>query len=140
MHLMNKHVVDLAGEEPGEKLVFSSERVEGLCRLTCLVRGETIISEERDFFEALLAIRQRSLEPMGVIPFCYGASLNAWPSGMARDMGSGRFVYLMRLGVPNAGPPVGIFDAGADVAPSLVTAQHEFFQAWVRSIKARTPP
>lgn len=134
---MDDHVVDLVGGVEGEKLTFHVERVGSSCRLRCSVRGQEFIADERDFFETLLAIRRRYLEPEGFIPFCYGASLNAWPSGMARDMGSGLFVYLMVVGQPATNPTVNIFDASEDVIPSLVKDQEEFAQEWRRAWKAK---
>jgi hypothetical protein len=132
-----EHIVDVVGGKAGEKLTFTLERISAVCRLRCALRGREVVADERDFFDALLSIRRLHLEPEGLIPFCYGSSINAWPSGMARDMGSGLSVYLMEVGRPSAGPPVSIFDAGAEVVPSLVKDQEEFAQEWRRAWKAQ---
>jgi len=100
------------------------------------VRGETFTADEGDFFEALSTVRRRALEPKGLIPFCYGASLNVWPSGMARDMGQGLAAYKMKMGVP-ATELVGIFDQGTDVIPSRVEQQAEFAKEWIGSFRNR---
>ena len=48
-----------------------------------------------DFFACLCEFR-REIEPRGWRVACNGARRDAWPSGMARDMGSGLKVYRLR--------------------------------------------
>src|ERR1700674_1542039 len=52
---------------------------------------------DRDYFECLLRLRDQ-LEPLGYRFLVNGARRNAWPSGMARDMGAGVTAYLLKLG------------------------------------------
>ena len=56
--------------------------------------GMTWAADEWDIFECLLAIRKQ-VEPLGVLVCCNGSRRDAWASGMARDMGGGRTVYLL---------------------------------------------
>ena len=86
-----------------------------------------------DFFEAFCRIRE-DLATYGLMPLCYGASCDVFPSSMARDMGNGLKAYRMRLGQP-AGPEdlVGIFDEGPDIVPASVAVQREFWREWLRS-------
>jgi hypothetical protein len=55
-----------------------------------------------DMFEALVRLR-RQLEPDGLMVAVQGSRRDTYPSGMARDMGGGLQVYLMRPGL--RGPP-----------------------------------
>lgn len=50
-----------------------------------------------DMFEALVRLR-RQLEPDGLMIAVQGARRDTYPSGMARDMGGGSTVYIMRAG------------------------------------------
>jgi hypothetical protein len=86
---MEQHKIALIGGRDDEEAIFIEELESDICRLSCEYRGKRILAEATDFFEALCQIRIM-LEKEGLIPFCYGASLDVWPSGMARDMGAGR--------------------------------------------------
>jgi hypothetical protein len=48
-----------------------------------------------DYFDCLCDFR-REIESIGWRVLCNGARRNAWPSGMARDMGQGLKLYLLR--------------------------------------------
>lgn len=51
--------------------------------------GETHLSAVApDFFDAFAQVRSRLWE-REILPLCYGASRNVFPSAMARDMGGG---------------------------------------------------
>ena len=52
-----------------------------------------------DMFEALVRLR-RQLEPDGLMVAVQGSRRDTYPSGMARDMGGGMRVYIMRPGQP----------------------------------------
>jgi hypothetical protein len=52
-----------------------------------------------DMFEALVRLR-RQLEPDGLAVAVQGPRRDTYPSGMARDMGGGMLVYVMRPGRP----------------------------------------
>ncbi|MCK1736246.1 hypothetical protein IVA79_20405 [Bradyrhizobium sp. 138] len=126
-----QHEIDLIGASDDETAVITEHEIENACKLTCAYRGKTIEAEARDFFEALCLIR-RQLEPEGLIPFCYGASLNVYPSGMARDMGAGLKAYRLTKGAHTRMTDlVEIFDAGPDVIPASVDVQEEFWREWL---------
>lgn len=133
---MALHSIFVIGGNDGESILLGDEAVDQTCRLTCVVRDETHHAEAEDYFEALQIIRRRILEPRGLIPICYGASLNVWPSGMSRDMGRGRKAYKKELGAP-ATDLVGIFEVGPDVIPATVARQEEFHSDWIASILNR---
>jgi hypothetical protein len=129
------HSVRLVGGEDDERAIFEFDDDRDRCLLVCRYRGQTISSEESDFFEALVSIR-RQLQADGLKPYCYGASLNVFPSGMARDMGQGLKAYKMVLGKHvNGADLVGIFDEGPDVVPADVEAQEQFFREWLGSTR-----
>ncbi|GAA4179348.1 hypothetical protein GCM10022252_00720 [Streptosporangium oxazolinicum] len=48
-----------------------------------------------DLFECLIEIR-KDLESKGILLCCQGARPDVFPSGMARQMGDGRFAYHLR--------------------------------------------
>ncbi|WP_440635990.1 hypothetical protein ACSHT2_19960 [Bradyrhizobium sp. PUT101] len=126
-----QHEIALIGAGDDERAVFTEYEIGPACKLTCAYRGKTIEAEASDFFEALCLVR-RQLEPEGLIPFCYGASLNVYPSGMARDMGAGLKAYRLKKGVhTRMADLVEIFTTGPDVIPASVDAQEEFFREWL---------
>ncbi|TCR93297.1 hypothetical protein [Rhizobium sp. BK376] len=103
------------------------------CRLQCEYRDRRLEATASDFFEALCVVRNM-MATDGLIPFCYGASLNVYPSGMARDMGRGLKAYKLKKG-HRAEELVEIFAEAADVIPSSVERQREFWQDWLASPK-----
>jgi len=98
-----QHDIALIGAGDDERAVFTECEIGPVCKLTSAYRGKTLEAEAPDFFEALCLIRRR-LESEGLIPFCYGASLNVYPSGMARDMGAGLKAYRMKKASMRAWP------------------------------------
>jgi hypothetical protein len=125
--------VRLVGGSDGERATFEINDVKNRCLLTCRYRDKTISSDSTDFFEALVSIR-RQLQADGLAPYCYGASLNVFPSGMARDMGQGLKAYKLTLGKhAKSADLVDIFDEGIDVAPADVDAQEQFYRDWLGS-------
>lgn len=98
--------------------------------------GRSWSVEAGDVFECLLILR-RQLEPESIRVCCNGARVNAWASGMARDMGGGNKVYILKPGqrptrddlVPTLQPA-----PPADVAPTVET-QEVFYKSWLRSLQ-----
>ncbi|MBN8845535.1 MAG: hypothetical protein J0H88_20030 [Sphingomonadales bacterium] len=131
---MEQHPLFVIGGEDDEQILIALNRDADSCRLTCTVRSETHHAEASDYFSALQKIRKQALEPKGLIPFCYGASLKVWPSAMARDMGRGLKAYKIETGTP-ATELVGIFDEGPDIIPASVEKQEEFSRDWFESLR-----
>lgn len=81
-------------------------------------------------FEALVRLR-RQLEPDGLIVAVQGARRDTYPSGMARDMGGGMQVYVMR---PGLGARLEDLVKTLDDAPpdqmATVDEQRAFAEAW----------
>ena len=75
---------------------------------------EAVEATENDAFEALCSVRA-VLEPLGWRVGVTGARAEVWPSGMARDQGGGRRVYLLT----EAGPQ-DLLDTFEPVDPSTV--------------------
>lgn len=132
--MMDQLSIFVVGGDDGETVSLAADDLGTSCRLTCIVRGETHDADGPDFFEALRTLRRLVLEPRGLIPFCYGASLKVWPSAMARDMGRGLKAYKIEAGSP-ASDLVGIFDEGPDVIPSSVLNQENFAREWFSSLR-----
>ena len=132
---MNEFEIYLIGGDEDEKAVLTTESVDRKCKLTFSYRDKVISAQEHDYFGAFCVIRKQ-LEEERLIPFCYGASLNVYPSGMCRDMGSGMVAYKTEIGQrASRDNLVKIFDQGHDVIPSSVIQQKEHFEQWLQSIK-----
>ena len=130
---MKKYYIPLIGQEDNQPCEIITEKLTNTCKIELNFQEIHLKSESTDFFEALCEIREQ-LEPWKLIPFCYGASLNVYPSGMSRDMGSGLTAYKMAIGKHvNQDDLVSIFEQGYDIIPSYVAKQKEFFSEWVTS-------
>ena len=85
-----------------------------------------------DFFDALRQIRLE-LETQNAMILCNGARIDAYPSGMSRQMSLGRIVYLNQTGQP-AKHKAAIFDkADADWVAS-VAEQDKYHCDWLASL------
>src|SRR5260221_1127096 len=132
-----QRTVFLIGGEDDEQATFELSDVERQCHLRCSYRGKSINSEAPDFFAALCGVREK-LADEGLIPFCYGASLNVYPSGMARDMGRGLKAYKFQMGTQATGAGlVDIFASGPDVIPASVELQEQHFKDWIASLRSQ---
>jgi hypothetical protein len=98
--------------------------------------GETHLSAvATDFFDAFAQVR-RELWERKILPLCYGASRNVFPSPMSRDMGGGGMAYRLALGRHAMRDDlVFIFDTGPDIEPVLPQEQEEFYERWLASSK-----
>ena len=130
---MESHKVFLIGGDDDEAAVVVRQDAGEACALVCSYRGKEISASADDFFEALCTIRLQ-LEKEGLLMFCYGSSLNVYPSPMARDMSCGLQAYKMHAGKHAAiADLVDIFSEGPDVIPASVAQQREYFEQWVTS-------
>jgi hypothetical protein len=133
---MSEYTVHLIGVDDDETAHISTQTQDRDCCITFTFRGRSIEASASDYFEAFCKIRL-ILESDKIIPFCYGSSLNVYPSGMCRDMGSGLSAYKLAKGKkPERTDLVKIFDEGFDVIPAYVNAQKEYFADWLKSIQA----
>jgi hypothetical protein len=132
---MAQHKIYLIGGKNDEAAIFIEDSLANLCQLVCEYREKRITAKASDFFEAMCQIRIE-LEKERLIPFCYGASLNVWPSGMGRDMGAGRLAYKLKIGKHASKVDlVNIFDVGPDIIPAYVPRQKEYAEEWLASKK-----
>ena len=131
---MKEYSIHLIGGEDDEVAKLLAETTEGKCELTFQYRSKTITTQDTDCFAAFCQIR-KILEIENLIPFCYGASLNVYPSGMCRDMGSGLVAYRNEMGMQaGQGDLVRIFEEGPDVIPSTVENQKQHHNEWLESM------
>jgi hypothetical protein len=83
-----------------------------------------------DMFEALVRLR-RQLEPDGLMVAVQGSRRDAYPSGMARDMGGGMQVYVMRPGLRGRREDlVKTLDDAPPEQIATVDEQRAFAEAW----------
>jgi hypothetical protein len=130
----DQYTVFLIGGGDEEKIIFTLIDNGDDCRLRCQYRDNTIESSAPDYFQALCDVRAR-LANDGLVPFCYGASLNVYPSGMARDMGQGLKAYKLTMGKQaQMVDLVEIFTEGPHVVPSSVEMQEQFFRNWIAAL------
>jgi hypothetical protein len=105
----------------------------GKCKLELLLGERSLSATASDFFEAFCQIRL-ALEAEGILPICYAASLNVFPSGMCRDMGAGLKAYKHTIGQRGRWPDlVDIFATCDDVVPATVAEQATFHDRWIGS-------
>ena len=129
---MKEHQIYLIGGGDDESGILTPDRRGDECCLSFLFRGKRIDASADDFFDAFCGIRHL-LEADSLIPFCYGASLNVYPSRMSRQMASGTVAYVLTFG-KSAENRVHIFDSGPDVTPASVANQKSFYADWVASL------
>jgi hypothetical protein len=133
---MSQHLVHLIGGSDNETATVVTDERDHVCHITFQYRGRSISVSAADFFDALSQILIQ-LEPERLMLFCYGASLNVFPSGMSRSMGAGLKAYRLIMGRQTRSQDlVFIFDSGPDVIPSSVARQREYFDDWIASLKA----
>ena len=89
----------------------------------------TLEASGHDFFHALQQLRLQ-LEPLGWYPLCNGARIDCYPSGMARDMGAGRAVYVLSQTL-NKLPMVQTFGPADRDKVTTVEKQNANFQRWL---------
>jgi hypothetical protein len=132
---MSSHRIPLIGGADSETATLIEDETSGRCALVCEYRDKRIDAVADDYFDALCIIRTQ-LEEDGLLPFCYGASLNVFPSRMSREMSLGKSAYRMSQGKQALREDlVKIFDQGPDVIPSSVENQKAYFEDWIRSLK-----
>ena len=85
-----------------------------------------------DFFDALRQIRLE-LETQNAMILCNGARIDAYPSGMSRQMSLGLIVYLNQMGQP-AKQKAAIFDKTEANWVASVAEQDKYYHAWLASL------
>jgi len=81
-----------------------------------------------NFFEAFCRVREQ-LQNSGLLPICYGACRNVWPSGMLADMCLGIFANVLEDRSKPAGE-VDIFDSGSEMDLVSVEEQKAFARSF----------
>jgi hypothetical protein len=94
--------------------------------------GNSWAAEGPDLFEALRALR-RSVDPLGIRLGVNGARRSAWASGMQRDMGEGRVVYLLTEGETGRSPQVSTLGSASLAEVGSVREQDEQYARWLSS-------
>ena len=132
---MSDHTIYLIGGADDESGTIHTITSEGQCHVKFKFRDSEIEASSSDYSEAFSEVRLK-LEQVGLIPFCYGASLNVYPSGMCRDMGAGLSAYRLTAGkAPQRTDLVKIFESGHDVVPASVKNQKAYHAEWLQSPK-----
>lgn len=88
-----------------------------------------------DFFEVLTRLRLQ-IEPLGYRLLCNGARVDAYPSGMSREMSKGRVLYVLRMGI-SPRTTVDLFGRADPAAIGTVAEQSDFYHAWLSTPKRR---
>ena len=120
---------------PGEFLILTEPSHElDRVQLTLILPDQRYEATSIDGFEALILIRLE-LEPLGLMPLCWGASLHVYPSDASRRDGIGDQAYRLTLGkFPSTTDQVNIFDSGPGLVVASVADQEEFSRAWFDSL------
>lgn len=91
-------------------------------------------ASERGYFHAFCEIR-RQLESLDLMPLCFAACENVYPSPMIEAMGSGEEAYSLTLGrQAKMCDLVKIFDTSSEIMPVSVDQQKQFYERWVESL------
>ena len=115
--------LELYGVKTGERAWLDFENEDGgYCKLVLHLRERQVSGRDWSFWHALIAIRKQ-IEPEGLIPICYGTSLDVWPSAMCCDAG-GWLAYYMREDKKRR--KVRIFETGPEVVPSTIRDQEAY--------------
>ncbi len=96
------------------------------CTVRVSWRDTSVEAVEFSVYHAFASAREK-MEPLGLIPQCYGSCPEVQVSGMAVDMGDGTIAY--RLSRPDQGwhePTVNIFDTASDIRPAPVADQRNY--------------
>ena len=102
--------------------------------LTLRLPDREIIAKATDGFEALILIRLE-LEAIGLMPLCWGASLQVYPSDSSRSAGVGETAYKLTLGqFARAVDQVNIFESGPGLVAASIAEQEDFSRAWFDSL------
>jgi hypothetical protein len=109
--------------------------VDRNCTVILELAGLPVMEGEGfDFFEALCIVRL-VLEAQGHLLACDGGRENAFPSQMQRQMGRGRFAYVMEY--PRTARQLSKVDIFEEALPSMnvatVAEQRAYVLAWRRS-------
>jgi hypothetical protein len=96
------------------------------------------VGEERfegtDLFMCLTKLR-RALEGIESQILCNGARIDAYPSRMSRQMGSGVTLSLCEMGKPaDSNNRLHIFDPAKRSEVGTVQQQEDHYRAWLKSI------
>ncbi len=101
--------------------------------------GASWSSEKGDVFECLLTLRDE-IEPLGFRLCCNGARKDAWASGMLRDMGMGKSVYLLADARKGERPPqVGTLEAAPADMIVTVEEQRRWYADWLKQPAGTEP-
>jgi hypothetical protein len=129
MHGDQHHHAQLRGWLDGHDGPIPIYRIELRTRLGSY--GGPYTATGPDLFEALVRLR-RQLEPEGLALAIQGSRRDTYPSGMARDMGGGERIHVLR---PGRGAHLDdLVETFAD-APvdqlATVDEQRAFWEAWL---------
>ncbi|HBF34030.1 TPA: hypothetical protein DDW35_05655 [Candidatus Sumerlaeota bacterium] len=124
-------------QEQNNLEIFTVEVVRGTQPALIILSNaqfEPLQFEGIDIFAAVQGVR-RFLEAKGLLLTCNASRIDAYPSGMSRQMSAGRKLYVHELGVP--GRPktiVDIFDEAPIDKIGTIAEQDEYMQKWYASI------
>jgi len=124
-----------SGSVTGSVIVTSRDARDARLSLAAPDIGLSIEASGRDLFAALQQLRLQ-LEPLGWIPLCNGARVDCYPSGMARDMGGGRSVYILSS-EPGRPPLVETFEPAPREKVGTVADQDASYQRWLTTRRSR---
>ncbi len=93
--------------------------------------------EGPDFFECLCYLR-KAFEEIGWLLLCNGSRIDAFPSGMSRQMGGGLKLYITKLGEHSRMEDIVVlFDIAPADTVGTVQEQLDYHKKWVASSKPR---
>ena len=95
-----------------------------------VIRG----TSQYGYFRAFCDVRKQ-LESLNLMPICFAACENVYPSSMIESMGYAEQAYLLTMGKQaKMSDLVDIFDTRDDIRPVTVEKQRQLFDNWFNSI------
>ncbi len=133
---MEREIYEIQLRTPsGSVIVAQVELVDDEdCVIVLTSSVGTFTAKAADYFDAFSEIRC-NLAKLGLLPSCYGASRNVFPSNTSRQMGGGLKAYRLTLGQQaRMDDMVCIFDSSSDLDLCQPEEQQEFHRLSAESV------
>lgn len=126
-------IMSLLGEKEVCEINFE-KNTDVVLKICSKSFGELSFAGE-NLFVTLSKFRMR-LEQNNYRLLCNSARIDAFPSRMALEMGGGRKVYLLKLGVPAKQEDlVDVFGAATIEQVGTILEQNSYHEKWIISLK-----
>ncbi len=132
-----KHLVRFRAPYGLQGEIIITESVSHIYTFEATISGQHRSYESHNAFRALIELR-KDLEAEGKLLLCGGARIDAWPVGMASNMGDGRYAYKLQIGrTPAVTDLVDIFAPAEACDVGTLQQQFDHRERWFAHVHAR---